>query len=209
MTKYNPFEKDAESYDNWFKKNRETFNSEAEALKKVFDREKSTIEIGAGTGLFSRELGIKTGLEPSEDMGRIAASRGIDIIKGFGENMPIKSGTYEQVVMITVECFLEDIDKTFDEINRILSDEGIFIIAFLNRESSLGEIYRKNQKDDPIYKWAEFKSGDEIKELLEAHGFIFEESYCTVTDFENKNYPVEEGYGNGVFTVFKAKKQRI
>ena len=209
MLHYNPFEKGAEDYDSWFKKNNETFKSETEALKKVFDKDKKTIEIGAGTGLFSKELGIKTGLEPSDDMGRIASSRGIEIIKGFGENMPVKSEEYEQAVMITVECFLADIDKAFDEVNRIISDEGIFIIAFLNRETTLGDIYKNNQKDDPVYKYAEFRSGDEIKKLLEEHGFIFEESYCTVTDFENKNYPVEDGYGKGVFTVFKARKSRV
>lgn len=207
MKRYNPFEKGAEKYDSWFAENEKVFLSELDAIKKVYDLDKKTIEIGVGTGIFAEALGIKYGLEPSKEMAKLGKARGIEIIESEAEEMPIADATYEQAIMITVDCFLNDVEKAFNEINRILTADGVAIIVSLNRETTLGKIYNENKNNDEIYKWAEFHSAEEIIEMLAKCGFNIKDIYQTVSGFENKYYEVQNGYGEGIFTVFKAVKR--
>ncbi len=169
-----------------------------------FEAGKKTIEIGVGTGIFAERLGIKEGIEPSSAMAKLAKDRGISIIKGYAEDIPLDDNVYQQVFMITVDCFLTDINKAFSEVKRILESGGIFTIAIINKATELGQIYEKNKKKDAIYKWADFRSADETIKLLESHNFKIVEIYQTVTDFEDKRYDVKKGHGDGVFTVIKA-----
>lgn len=83
-------QKDAERYDSWFEKNPNLFASEVEAIRQLvppFDR---GIEIGVGTGLFANRLMIQDGLEPSAAMAERAAARGINVISGRAENIPVR-----------------------------------------------------------------------------------------------------------------------
>ncbi len=202
--KKNPFEEGAVEYDLWFEKNSKIYDSELNALKLCFEENKKTIEIGVGTGVFAEKLGIKEGIEPSEDMAKIAKKRGIKVIKGVAEDLPLKDDSYEQVFMITVDCFLNNIDKAFSEIHRILKSGGIFNLAFINKDTKLGEIYEANKENDKNYKWADFRGAKEIIEILEKNGFEISESYNTIEDFEDRLYEVKKGYDSGVFTVIKA-----
>ncbi len=202
--KRNPFERGAKEYDAWFDKNAKIFKSELKAVEACLEKGKKTIEIGVGTGIFARALGIHQGVEPSDDMARLAKDRGIDIIKGYAEHLPISDNTYEQVLMITVDCFLDDIEMAFSEVKRILIRGGSFIIATINKDTELGQIYDNNKSSDEIYKWADFRSTKEIIAILEHSGFQILKTYQTITGFDNRLYEVKEGYGEGVFTVIKA-----
>lgn len=48
------------------------------------------IEVGLGTGKFAKVLGIKEGVEASNEMAAIALKRGIEVVTGRAENLPIK-----------------------------------------------------------------------------------------------------------------------
>lgn len=71
------------------------------------------VDIGAGTGRFAEALGVEIGVEPSAAMRMLA-------------------------LMITVDCFLDDIPTAFQEARRILQPGGSFILGILDRESNLG-----------------------------------------------------------------------
>ncbi len=64
--KYNPFDIYSDEYEDWFKKNEITFQSELLALKQVVPIGKKGIEIGIGSGIFAAKLNIQFGVDPSE-----------------------------------------------------------------------------------------------------------------------------------------------
>ncbi|MBQ0000433.1 MAG: class I SAM-dependent methyltransferase [Clostridiales bacterium] len=207
MKKHNPFETGAAEYDSWFQENAAIFQSELSAIRACFLSDKKTLEIGIGTGAFALPLGIKEGLEPSEDMAAICEAKGIHVERGEAEELPYESGSYEQIAMITVDCFLNDIDQALEEIRRVLTPDGNFIMAFLDRETPLGQIYEAGKEDDPIYRYATLRSSEEILTLLQKHHFTITGICQTVTELVNKEQPVLKGYGKGVFVAVQAKKQ--
>jgi len=206
MKKGSAFETNADIYDEWFIKNNYIFDSEIEAIKYLMPDSGEGIEIGAGTGIFSSRLGIKHGIEPSEKMRSKALERGIDVISAFAEKIPIADETYHFALMVTVDCFLEDVLQAFKEVWRILSKDVFFIIAFIDRETPLGAIYNQNKQFDNFYKYANFHSAEEIIKLLERTGFEIQEKKQTIYTLENIMQEVKDNVGNGVFAVIKAKK---
>ena len=48
------------------------------------------MEIGVGSGRFAQPLGVKIGIDPSRNMLKFAKERGIQVIRGGGENLPFK-----------------------------------------------------------------------------------------------------------------------
>ena len=202
----NVFDKQVDLYEAWFLKNKFILDSEVEAIRQLLPVAGFGIEIGTGTGIFASRLGISDGLEPSLNMRKVAEKRGINTIEGYAEDMPIDDGVYSNALMVTVDCFLDDVEKSFREVYRILSFDGVFVIAFIDRETPLGRLYDKGKKDDDFYSSAEFHSSDEITTLLMKTGFEIIDRRQTVFDMENKLQEVKRGNGEGVFAVIKARK---
>lgn len=73
------------------------------------NKDKYGLDNRIGTGRFAKEFSIDCGLEPSKKMAQLAEERGIPTRIGKAENMPFNSNTFDYAVMITVDCFLEDI----------------------------------------------------------------------------------------------------
>jgi hypothetical protein len=63
---FEPFEKYAQKYDEWFDKNKFAYESELQAIKELLPINKNGIEIGVGSGRFASPLGIKLGVDPSK-----------------------------------------------------------------------------------------------------------------------------------------------
>jgi len=165
------------------------------------------IEIGVGTGIFASKTGIKFGIEPSENMAAEAIRKGVSVKIGKAEELPVEDHSYDFALMVTVDCFLTDIPKSFSEIHRILKSEGILIIAFLYKATPLGELYEQNKHLHETYKDATFHTSDEMENLLKESGFIVQSKRQTVHSLENIYQKPIEGCGDGVFCVFKALKK--
>jgi SAM-dependent methyltransferase len=151
-------------------------------------------------------LGIKHGVEPSDKMAAEAIKKGIHVIKATAENLPIADGAYQFVLMVTVDCFLDDVSKAFSEVRRILVNDGIFIIAFLDKATPLGKLYEQNKHLHKSYKDANFHSAEEISNLLEETGFEIVDKKQTVYSLNNELQKINDGTGEGVFAVIKAKR---
>ncbi|MHB1348156.1 MAG: class I SAM-dependent methyltransferase [Candidatus Humimicrobiaceae bacterium] len=177
-----------------------------EIIRQLLPESGEGIEIGVGTGIFASRLGIKHGVEPSEKMGNEAAKKGIHVINAFAEELPIADGSYQFALMVTVDCFLDDVTKAFKEVWRILVKGGYFIIALIDRKTPLGMIYEQHKHSDSFYKYANFHSSEELIILLEKAGFEVLEKKQTIYTLENKVQEIREGVGEGVFAVIKAKK---
>lgn len=164
------------------------------------------LEIGIGTGLFASKLGIKEGIDPSDTMVKASRDKGLDVIKAYAEDIPFANDSFDYVLMVTVDCFLNNILKALSEINRILKKNGFLVIAFLDRDTELGDIYDKNKHLHESYKNASFNSAEEMVKYLEKSGFTVKDKRQTIYSLENKYQEVREGTGKGLFAVLKGEK---
>lgn len=210
MPKIEAFEKFSQAYETWFEKHSILYNAEIEAIRKILPPFKNGIEIGVGSGQFAMPLGIRTGVEPSSKMAEISRSKGIKVIEGVAENLPIENETFDFVLMVTTICFVDDPLLSLQNIYRILKPDGYVIIGFVDRDSELGQQYEKNRLNSRFYREARFFSTDEVIRLLKKAGFS--EIVCTQTlfgeDLEHMDTAVKKGYGEGAFIALRAHKER-
>lgn len=205
MSGVDTFDKYTNRYDEWFDEHPVWFRSELKALDKVVPYNKYGLEIGIGTGRFAKECAIDRGIDPSENMARIAEQRGTKTLIARAENMPFPSNTFDYVVMITVVCFLDDITQALEETKRVLKPGGELIIGMIDKDSPIGKQYQAKKDQNPFYKEARFYSVEEITDLLEDAGFgAFEYWQTLVTAAEDEPEEPREGYGQGGFVVIKA-----
>lgn len=209
MAKTKPFDKFSDEYDNWFVENKYVFQSELEAIKKVIPKGKDGIEIGIGSGIFAEPLGIKEGIEPSKAMREKAKRRNLTVVNAVAENLPYRDKSKDFVLMVTTICFVDDINKSFQEVNRILKEDGLFIIGFVDKYSPIGQVYLEHRNESLFYKEATFYNTEKLFEILEITGFIIENTFQTVFGLIDEIDEVQEvlpGFGEGSFVVIKAKK---
>ena len=209
MPRIEPFEKYSAKYEDWFEKNKFVYESEIQAIKKLFPKVKKSIEIGVGSGKFAVPLGIKIGIDPSPRMRKIAQQRGIEVIDAIAEELPFKDSQFELALMVTSICFVDNLDLAFREIYRILKPGGYLIIGLVDKDSSLGKLYQQHKENSLFYKIATFYSTKEVVYNLNKVGF--KEFYFRQTIFHSLNEvknvePVKENYGQGSFVVIRARK---
>ncbi len=206
LQKNNPFDEIVDDYEAWFRKNDKLLASEVEAIRPLIPLSGKGIEIGVGTGIFASALEIKDGVEPSESMASEAIKRGIHVIIGQAEKLPVADSSYQFALMVTADCFMDDVAKAFAEIKRILADQGIFIIAFLDKATPLGNWYEKTKHLHRSYQDANFHSAAEIANYLEDTGFEILEKKQTIYSLDNEYQESKDDVGEGVFAVMKARK---
>jgi ubiquinone/menaquinone biosynthesis C-methylase UbiE len=144
-------------------------------------------------------------------MREFAQRRGIRAIKGVAEKLPVDDEQFDFVLMVTTICFIDDINKALAEAHRVISDGGVLIIGFVDRDSTMGKIYREQQKDDVFYKEAAFFSVHELVECLKHAGFsdlTFRQTIFGTLADTTENEPVKPGCGEGSFVVARGKKQQ-
>lgn len=199
------FQKQAIAYDRWFDEHPVLFESELAAIRSVLPVFQNGVEIGAGTGRFAAALGIGQGLEPLDDYAALARARGIEVEKGVAEKMPYPDGSFDLALMVTVDCFLDDVPAAFAETFRILSPGGTFVVAFLDKNGAVARKYKLI--GSPSYRNAHFHSPEEIAALMAEAGFTDLKSAQTL--FDEKTMAPEAplpGTGKGSFAVIAGRK---
>lgn len=191
----------AERYEKWFENNSLVFQSELSLLKEVIPSFKRGLDIGVGTGIFAEALEIKEGVEPSIEMAKRAEQRGIKVYGEKGENLPFSDQSFDLVVMITVDCFLSDLNKTLQEAYRILMPGGSLAIGFIDKDSPLGKLYEEKKEYNEFYINANFHTAKEMLEAFNGAGFQIIEKRQTVYTLKNELQKSKEGLGDGVFGV--------
>lgn len=207
MTKQTAFDRLHREYDSWYDENTSLYQAELKLLKTVTPAEGRGIEIGAGTGRFASQLGIAAGVEPSKEMGERARERGLEIIQAYAEQLPIGDNSYNFALMVTAICFLNDVARAFGEVRRILKTGGRFIVAFIDSESALGQLYQQKKNDNEFYRDASFYSADEVLHFLQAAGFAQEKTgQCLVLqDGRIDTDQISAGHGRGGFVAISAR----
>jgi ubiquinone/menaquinone biosynthesis C-methylase UbiE len=199
------FDSNAADYDNWFDRHPGIFQNECRALKKAIP-DGAGVEIGVGTGRFADALKISVGIEPAHAMAQMAIARRITVINAKAEGLPFHSLSFDYAVMITTDCFLNNISKAFSETHRIIKKNGAFIVAMIDKDSELGMQYEAKKSTSIWYKDAHFHSVHEITDQLHQAGFTNFEYWQTLfTDKEELTEPLP-GFGKGGFVVIRSQK---
>ena len=96
------------------------------------------LEVGYGSGIFMPELSRHCrelyGIDPhrmTESVSRVLAQYGVDAtLSSHGaESMPFEDGFFECVVAVSVVEFVGDIEKACSEIERVLTQDGVFLVV--------------------------------------------------------------------------------
>ncbi len=211
MGKSNPFETHFAEYDAWFDAYPNVYESELLAVREVLPPPGDWVEIGVGTGRFASRLGIPVGIEPSARMAALARRRGVEIISGRVEALPLPDTAVDAVFLITVLCFVQELDRALREVARVLRPRGCVIVASVPRDSAVGRIYDSAGPKDPFFSQAILRFTDEMLDALEAAGFTIERTVQTLTghpDHANDRIePPSEGHDTGSFVVVRAVKE--
>jgi len=208
-TNISVFEKYHGQYDKWFESHKWIYKSEIETLRKLIPQEGIGLEIGVGTGRFSTPFGINIGIDPSRKMLNIAKDKKIDVICAVGEYLPFKIEIFDFVLIVTTICFLEDPFKTLKETKTILKKGGSVIIGFIDMNSRLGRLYQFRKEEKIFYKTAKFYSVKDLQkwfDKLSFNNFSFYQTLFHELKKTNMMEPIKEGYGEGSFVAFKARK---
>ncbi|BBD73344.1 hypothetical protein HS1genome_1733 [Sulfodiicoccus acidiphilus] len=224
------FDRFAEEYDSWFVKNRNVFLSELGLVEELLRGEKEILSVGCGSGLFEaalRERGIviEDCVEPSE-MGRIARARGLKVLRGFAEELPVQTN-YSTVLMNGVIHYLNDPVKALLEVKRVLKDGGHLVLCWVAGEGSYGLLYRlasevgwedlrdvspENPYPAKFLEGAKWPTVDEVRKLLAQTRFREVEVMQTLTrhpKYSNLEYELPSpGYDRGDYLCVKAQKLR-
>ncbi len=209
MARIYPFEKYTERYDNWFDRHEAVYQSELSALREIMVHTESGMEVGVGTGRFAVPLGIETGIDPSMQMLKYARRRGVKTVCAVAEALPFRDGVFENVLIVTTICFVDDAVKMMNEVHRVLKHGGTATIGFIDRESHLGRYYEEHREEKVFYKDATFFSVNEVRQLLFGTDFDILAWRQTITkspDEITESEPPEPGTGNGAFVAVRAIK---
>jgi len=207
MPKIQGYESHAVEYDQWFTDNPQIRNAEIKAIKSLLPAGKG-IEIGAGSGQFTQPLKIDTGIEPSSAMRELAKAKGLSLMDGVAENLPIEDAQFDFAIFITSTCFLDNPLKAYKEAARVTKKDGKILIAFLEKNSELGKVYEEHKADSPFYCDATFYSFADIESFLKQAGYKHFKSVQTVLP-ENELQQTNDilpGHDQGAFVVICAEK---
>lgn len=166
------FEEYADDYDRWFDDHHDEYLAELARIRSVLPLPDSrAIEVGVGSGRFAEPLGIGLGIEPSGALGRMARQRGIEIVRGRAEALPFKDRSCSSVLMVTVICYLDNPEKAFQEMQRILFPQGTLAIGFIEREGLIARRYLEEKGKHRFLSRARLYTRDEVLGYLRDTGF--------------------------------------
>jgi len=187
---YKAFSRCVKEYDSWYENNI-LFKNELAALGVLGYPSRSSIEIGVGTGRFAQRLCIPFGLEPAKDAAIVAKTRGVNVIVGKAEQMPITDQSFEWVYFIFSLCFVQNQKKAIEEAVRILKKGGRLVIGFVPKDSPWGKLYaKKGKKGHPLYRYAKFFTPKQLDSWVESLGLKRHETISSLIFLpEEEPYP--------------------
>jgi ubiquinone/menaquinone biosynthesis C-methylase UbiE len=199
------FQKTWKSYDEWYDSHQTLYQSELATLKKAVPSG-TGLEIGVGTGRFAAPLGVRFSLDPAINMLRLAKKRGIQVVQGYGENLPFKNESFHFVQIVFVPEFIDNPYHFLKEAARTLRQNGALILGLFDRDSAWGKYYAQHSSSRELFHPPPTA---EILDVLKKIGLEFQEAYHTLfqppPDLNKKEEP-KSGFGEGGFVVFRVIK---
>jgi len=102
-------------------------------ISKYFDlKNKKILDVGCGTGIATNFFKCGAGIDPSEELLKIATKKfpEIKFIKSSAENLPFKDDEFDAVISLTAIQNFDNIEKGLNEIKRVGKE---FVLTFLKK----------------------------------------------------------------------------
>lgn len=139
----------ADEYDQWFLTNEKVFWSELKLLHHCLEPlpKDRVLSVGCGSGLFEsflkKEYGIGDidGLEPSQDMARIATKRGLDVQIGDAETAVLRDEYYDVIYLNGCSTYIPNLEQAYQNCYAALKPCGHFMLLDVPKESAYGILY--------------------------------------------------------------------
>ena len=165
------FEEHAGDYDAWFDDHNTVYQAQMRILRRAVPDCQHGLEVGVGSGRFAVPLGVKYGIDPSQNLARMAKQRGVEVARGEAEHLPYRAGSFDFVLMMTVICFLHDIPRAFQETHRVLGPGGTFVAGFIEAGGELFQKYRHEPVKGRFLRFATFRTCEEVFSFFKDAGF--------------------------------------
>ncbi|RXA20923.1 class I SAM-dependent methyltransferase [Methanosarcina sp. MSH10X1] len=130
------------------------------------------LDIGGGSGRFAIPLHLKgrkvVVLDSSANALSSLKNKQSDLptIRGNGEKLPFKSGTFDIIFVIETIEYIADKEDFLRDCHKMLKEEGILIVTILNRLSY--KMLHPNRRKRPEFYWTTY---NKFKGLLALAGF--------------------------------------
>ncbi|KAF2960333.1 MULTISPECIES: class I SAM-dependent methyltransferase [unclassified Thermotoga] len=147
------------------------------------------LDLGGGTGkwsLFLQERSFEVVLvDPSREMLEIAREKGVkNVVEARAENLPFPSGTFKAVLALgDVLSYVENKDKAFSEIKRVLVSDGLLIATVDNFYTFLQQMIEKDAWDQ-IPRFLKTQTTDVGNALFSFNSYTFKPEDLTLEGFE-------------------------
>lgn len=141
------FDQYASLYDAWFLDNRNVLYSEVNLVVSAIKGAHRILSIGCGSGLFEmimrdeRRINVVDGIEPSEDMARIARLRGMNVVVASAEEASFGNGEYDLLLFNGCSSYITDLDAVVRKAYDALPVGGRIVMVDVPKESSYGMMY--------------------------------------------------------------------
>jgi len=147
-------------YDAWYGRHLALYKSELLAVAQFDCR--GGVEVGVGTGRFAEPLGLRAGVDPVREMLKLAP-RGLDLVEGVGELLPLRDGAFPCALLVVTLCFVQDSAAVLKEAMRVA---GRVVACIVPRNSPWGRRYRElAARGHPFYVRARFYTVKEVVDL--------------------------------------------
>lgn len=186
------FEEYALEYDSWYFEHPSIFESEAKAIE-ALGLSGLGLEVGVGSGVFARRLGVNVGIDPSLSMLLIAKRRGTAVVRAVGEYLPFRDRIFDYVLIVGTLCFLDEPSVAIKEVRRMLKSDGDLIVCEVPENSSWGKfIKEKGEAGHRFYSHAKLYTIVDIYNILEDAGFRVVDVKGTLSFNPREQEKVEE-----------------
>ncbi|MEA4963752.1 class I SAM-dependent methyltransferase [Lutispora sp.] len=188
----------------------------------IINENTKVLDFGCGTGNYADKLQRITGarvygVEPSEGMREKARQKNasLSVVEGNHENIPFEEKFFDFIYMTDVIHHVPDINRMFEEINRVLVDKGKLCICTQSHKQIENRFYvkyfpstaivdKKRYPDVDLIKTAGEKNGLRyLKNIIMGEGDIINVGMDFVDLVRNKGYSMfhlipEEEYEKGL-----------
>jgi SAM-dependent methyltransferase len=165
------FDEHAGDYDTWFDEHHSVYQAQQRMLRGAVPDFQRGLEVGVGSGRFAAPLGIHSGIDPSAMLARMAKHRGVEVALGEAEHLPYRTGSFDFVLMMTVICFLDEIQRAFHEVHRVLDHGGTLVTGFIEAGGEIFQKYRHEPIKGRFLRFATFRTCDEVFGFFKDAGF--------------------------------------